>query len=141
MSRIVSLSLLALMVAPLFAQADTPAATSSNDRSRSFYMRQAPDGSTVLGNGDLEAGAVPLRLQAPAVVGGDNLNPRNARPGTEGVMAAMSGNAPTTNYTSSAVREDLKARDEKIATRVTQMFHRNHALKDPTQAAAAAPAH
>ena len=128
------LCLLTLMLLPALAQADGTPSTANVDRSKTFYTRQAPDGSTVLGNGEAEGGAVPMQLQAPAVVGGTNLNARGVRPGAEGVAAAVNGVAPTTNYTSNAVRDDLKAKDEKIATRVSQMFHRNHGLKDPAAA-------
>jgi hypothetical protein len=130
-----SVLVVALMANVAQAADTTPAATV--DHSKTFYTRQSKDGSTVLGNGDAEPGATPLRLQAPATVGATNLNPRTAgRPGTEGVTAAMNGVAPTTDYTPNAINPDLKAREEKIATRVSQMYHRNHGLKDAPTAAA-----
>ena len=119
------------------AQAADPAGTVDN--SKKFYTRQSETGSTVLGNGDAEAGSTALHVQAPAVVGGDNTAGRvpAGRPGTAAAVAGASGVAPTVNYTSNAVTDDLKKRDEKLATRVAQMFHRRSAF-NPGKGAAAA---
>ena len=121
--------------------AAAPAATVDN--SSRFYTKQSDSGATVLGNGAAEEGATPLALRAPAVVGtlGGTATaaPKSGRPGAAAVSAALSGNAPAVDYTSSAVRDDLRQRDEKIAQRVVQMYHRKSGLSGNAAGGATAP--
>ena len=113
------------------------------DNSARFYIKQSETGATVLGNGAAEDGATVLTVRAPAVVGGAApatlTEARGAiRPGAAAVAAAVNGTAPVVNYSSNAVRDDLKSRDEKLATRVSQMIHRRNGLAGNAAAPAAA---
>lgn len=122
--------------------APTPAAPAVDNSAR-FYTKQSETGATVLGNGAAEDGATVLTVRAPAVVGGAApatlTEARGAiRPGAAAVAAAVNGTAPVVNYSSNAVRDDLKSRDEKLATRVSQMIHRRNGLAGNAAAPAAA---
>lgn len=158
-TRIPAITLLLVgLLGPLVTQADTtaPAGRSAAtggpavagsvgatakatgpDNSSRFYTRQSESGSVVLGNGAAEDGAVPLALRAPAVVGGTSAGAApltNVRPAAQAVAAAVNGQQPQVNYASDAVREDLRQRDEHLAIRAAQMFHRHNGM---TSAAAA----
>lgn len=105
MNRTFPALLLLTAAASLPAPAASPApAVTHVDDSRRLYAGQSSDGSVVLGNGDPAPGMQPLKLDGPAVSGGSGLQAGNGEP----------------------ITPELKAREEKLSLRVTQMFHRNH---------------
>ncbi len=127
--------LFATAVGVMAAPPATPAgaAPSGKDLSKQLYTRQSDTGSTVLGNGEVEAGDTALRLQAPPVVGGTSVSvPTAGRLVSPAATAAVSGVAPSVEYTSNASRPDLKDRETKLATRVAQMYHRRSAFNTGT---------
>ncbi len=112
------------------------------DYSRQLYTRQSDTGATVLGNGEVENGDTALRLQGAPVVGGTGVAiPTAGRLVSAAATAAVNGQAPSVDYASNAANADLKARDEKLATRVAQMYHRRSAFNTGTVTPASPAGH
>jgi hypothetical protein len=104
----------------------------AQDASHQIYASPGADGSVVLGNDDPGASGNLLDLHPPEQIGGNYASSPRTTSGEVRVETSPAEPAATpaapASFQSSAVREDLKTREDALAVRVAQMFHRSNGL-------------